>query len=56
MLVVSSQLGVKNVDELCALSKAKAQDQPIGKQSLAPLVVEQFVGPWSIQDGNWPTS
>jgi len=48
--------GIELAEYEDALSKAKAQDQPIGKQSLAPLVVEQFVGPWSIQDGNWPTS
>lgn len=36
------------------LSYCKAQDVPVPAQSLAPVTPEQFVGPWSIQDGNWP--
>lgn len=38
------------------LSQAKAADNPQPIRSLAPIPVEQFIGPWSIQDGNWPTS
>lgn len=35
-------------------SSCKAQDVPIPAQSLAPVNAEPFIGPWSIQDGNWP--
>lgn len=38
------------------LSACKAQDVPASAKSLAPIPVEQFVGPWSVQDGSWPTS
>lgn len=37
-----------------ALSYTKAQDVPIPAQSLAPIGMNPLVGPWSVQDGNWP--
>lgn len=39
-----------------ALAQAKGVDNPQPVRSLAPIPVEQFIGPWSIQDGSWPTS
>jgi len=39
-----------------ALSYCKAQDVPVPSMSLAPTLPAELVGPWSIQDGNWPTS
>ena len=36
-----------------ALSYCKAQDQPVSAMSLAPVGMNQLVGPWSVQDGNW---
>ena len=38
------------------LSYTKAQDVPVPAQSLAPAGMNALVGPWSIQDGNWPTA
>lgn len=38
------------------LSKCKAQDQPVPSLSLAPTQLPELVGPWSVQDGNWPTT
>lgn len=38
------------------LAACKAQDVPIPAYSMSPIPAEQFVGPWSIQDGGWPTS
>jgi hypothetical protein len=38
------------------LSYTKAQDVPVAAQSLAPAGMNALVGPWSIQDGNWPTA
>ena len=38
-----------------ALSYCKAQDQPDSAMSLAPVGMNQLVGPWSVQDGNWPS-
>jgi hypothetical protein len=38
------------------LSYNKAQDVPVAAQSLAPAGMNALVGPWSIQDGNWPTA
>jgi len=35
-----------------ALSYCKAQDQPVSAISLAPVGMNQLVGPWSVQDGN----
>jgi hypothetical protein len=37
------------------LSYCKAQDVPVSAMSLAPVGMNQLVGPWSVQDGNWPT-
>jgi len=37
------------------LSYCKAQDQPVSAMSLAPVGMNQLVGPWSVQDGNWPS-
>lgn len=37
-----------------ALSYCKAQDVPIPSMSLAPTQMPDLVGPWSVQDGNWP--
>lgn len=39
-----------------ALSYCKAQDVPVPSMSLAPTLPAELVGPWSIQDGNWPAS
>ena len=38
-----------------ALSYCKAQDVPVPSMSLAPVGMNQLVGPWSVQDGNWPS-
>jgi hypothetical protein len=38
-----------------SLSYNKAQDVPVSAMSLAPVGMNQLVGPWSVQDGNWPT-
>jgi len=38
-----------------ALSYCKAQDVPVSAMSLAPVGMNQLVGPWSVQDGNWPS-
>lgn len=37
-----------------ALSYCKAQDVPTPAMSLSPTQPSELVGPWSIQDGNWP--
>jgi hypothetical protein len=39
-----------------ALSYSKAQDVPVPSVSLAPTGMHELVGPWSVQDGNWPTA
>jgi hypothetical protein len=39
-----------------SLSYCKASDVPVSAKSLSPFPMNQLVGPWSIQDGNWPTS
>jgi hypothetical protein len=39
-----------------ALSYCKAQDVPVPSMSLAPSGMHELVGPWSIQDGNWPAA
>lgn len=36
------------------LSRAKAQDVPVAAHSLGAQSLPELVGPWSIQDGNWP--
>ena len=38
-----------------SLSYCKAQDVPVSAMSLAPVGMNQLVGPWSVQDGNWPS-
>ncbi len=38
------------------LSACKAQDVPLPAQSLAPEAIPPYVGPYSIPDGNWPTT
>jgi hypothetical protein len=38
-----------------ALSYCKAGDVPVSAMSLAPVGMNQLVGPWSVQDGNWPS-
>jgi hypothetical protein len=38
-----------------SLSYNKAQDVPVSAMSLAPVGMNQLVGPWSVQDGNWPS-
>jgi hypothetical protein len=38
------------------LSYCKASDVPVPAMSLSPSPMHQLVGPWSVQDGNWPTS
>ena len=38
-----------------SLSYNKAQDVPVPSMSLAPVGMNQLVGPWSVQDGNWPS-
>lgn len=37
------------------LSSCKAQDVPTPVLSLAPQFAPEFITPWSIPDGNWPT-
>ncbi len=39
-----------------ALSRAKAQDEPVGAQNLAPAFPPELIGPWSVPDGNWNQS
>lgn len=48
--------GIELAEFLRALSYCKAQDQPVPSMSLAPQQMTDLVGPWSVQDGNWPTS
>jgi hypothetical protein len=38
-----------------SLSYCKAQDVPVSAMSLAPVGMNPLVGPWSVQDGNWPS-
>jgi len=38
-----------------SLSYCKAQDVPVSAMSLAPVGMNQLVGPWSVQDDNWPS-
>jgi hypothetical protein len=37
-------------------SMCKAQDVPQPSRSMAPIELPELVGPWAIQDGNWPTT
>lgn len=46
--------GAELVEFSRTLSMAKAQDVPVAAASLAPVEFDPLVGPWSIQDGNWP--
>lgn len=46
--------GVELSEFMRALSYTKAQDVPVPAQSLAPIGMNPLVGPWSVQDGNWP--
>lgn len=39
-----------------AVSYAKAQDEPVGAMSLSPFLMPDLIGPWSVQDGSWPTT
>lgn len=39
---------------LRTLSYCKAQDVPVPSMSLSPVQMPDLVGPWSVQDGNWP--
>lgn len=48
--------GVELSEFLRTLSYCKAQDVPVPAQSLAPVGMNPLVGPWSVQDGNWPTA
>ena len=48
--------GIEMAEYASILSTRKAQDVPAPTQSLAPERLPEFIGPWSIQDGNWPTS
>jgi len=47
--------GVELGEFMRALSYCKAQDVPVPSMSLSPTMPHELVGPWSIQDGNWPT-
>jgi hypothetical protein len=47
--------GVELGEFLRTLSYCKAQDVPVSAMSLAPVGMNQLVGPWSVQDGNWPS-
>jgi len=48
--------GVELADFQDVLNTRKAQDVPVGSASLAPETVPLLIGPWSVQDGSWPTS
>lgn len=48
--------GIEQAEFDQLLAGEKAMDSPAPIRSMAPVPVEQFIGPWSIQDGNWPTS
>jgi hypothetical protein len=37
-----------------SLSYCKAQDTPVPSMSLSQQLVPELIGPWSVQDGNWP--
>lgn len=46
--------GIELAEFVRSVSYAKAQDVPVPAQSLSPLQPQELVGPWSVQDGNWP--
>lgn len=48
--------GVEMADFNDILSTRKTQDVPIASQSLAPTDIPMLIGPWSVQDGDWPTT
>lgn len=48
--------GVEMTDYYDILATRQSQDVPIPSQSLAPIQLPELVGPWSVQDGNWPQS
>ena len=45
---------VELAEFLRAVSYCKAQDVPVPAMSLSPILPQELVGPWSIQDGTWP--
>lgn len=48
--------GIELAEWTHILSACKAQDVPVPALSLAPVELPELIGPWSVQDGNWPTS
>lgn len=48
--------GVELAEFTQMLAACKAQDVPVPSLSLSPTLQPELIGPWSIQDGNWPTS
>lgn len=48
--------GVELADFSDILSTRKAQDEPAPTLNLSPVDYPMLVGPWSVQDGNWPTT
>lgn len=46
--------GIELAEFSRALSYNKAQDQPVPSMSLSPVPVPELIGPYSVQDGNWP--
>lgn len=48
--------GIEEADFFSILSACKATDVPLPAVSLSQNSVPELIGPWSIQDGNWPTS
>jgi hypothetical protein len=48
--------GAELVEFSRILSSSKANDVPVPSMSLAPVMYDPLVGPWSVQDGNWPTT
>ena len=53
--LIPKHLGIELGEFTRALSYNKAQDVPVPSMSLAPVGMNQLVGPWSVQDGNWPS-